>query len=153
MKFYFDTSVLVAASVAQHPHHLAGTAVYREVMSGQHSGVVSAHGLAETFSALTRLPLSPMIHPTEAYRIITETVVRHCETIPLEESDYLAILETAARAGLGGGGLGGAALHRRHYGRERLGVHRLGPGRHAYLDGSPHDASCVSDSGTGGGRA
>ena len=103
MKFYFDTSVLVAASVAQHPHHLAGTAVYREVMSGQHSGVVSAHGLAETFSALTRLPLSPMIHPTEAYRIITETVVRHCETIPLEESDYLAILETAARAGLRGG--------------------------------------------------
>lgn len=103
MKFYFDTSVLVAASVAQHPHHLAGTAVYREVMSGQHSGVVSAHGLAETYSALTRLPLSPMIHPTEAYRIITETVVRHCETIPLEESDYLAILETAARAGLRGG--------------------------------------------------
>ena len=103
MKFYFDTSVLVAASVAQHPHHLAGTAVYREVMSGQHSGVVSAHGLAETFSALTRLPLSPMIHPTEAYRIITETVVRHCETIPLGESDYLAILETAARAGLRGG--------------------------------------------------
>lgn len=103
MKFYFDTSVLVAASVAQHPHHLAGTAVYREVMSGQHSGVVSAHGLAETYSALTRLPLSPMIHPTEAYRIITETVVRHCETIPLGESDYLAILETAARAGLRGG--------------------------------------------------
>ena len=44
-----------------------------------------------------------MIHPTEAYRIITETVVRHCETIPLGESDYLAILETAARAGLRGG--------------------------------------------------
>lgn len=72
-------------------------------MSGRHSGVVSAHGLAETFSTLTRLPLTPMIHPTEAYRYITESVVPHCETVSLQENDYLAMLESAAKAGLRGG--------------------------------------------------
>jgi len=103
VKFFFDTSVLVAAAVQHHPHHVAGSAAYRQVMSGRHSGVVSAHGLAETFSSLTRLPLTPMIHPTEAYRYLTETVVAHCETVTLGENDYLAILESAAKAGLRGG--------------------------------------------------
>lgn len=103
MRFYFDTSVLVAVAVAHHPHHVAGLAAYRQVMSGRHSGVVSAHGLAETFSTLTRLPLSPTIHPTEAYRYITETVVAHCEVVSLQEEDYLAMLESAAKAGVRGG--------------------------------------------------
>jgi predicted nucleic acid-binding protein len=103
VKFFFDTSVLVAAAVVHHRHHVAGSAAYRQVMSGRHSGVVSVHGLAETFSALTRLPVIPMIHPTEAYRYLTETVVPHCETVTLEEDDYLAILESAAKAGLRGG--------------------------------------------------
>ena len=103
MRFFFDTSVLVAAAVVRHPHHVAGSAAYRQVMSGKHSGVVSAHGLAETFSTLTRLPVIPMIHPTEAYRYLTETVVPHCETVTLAENDYLAILESAAKAGLRGG--------------------------------------------------
>ena len=103
MRFYFDTSVLVAAAVVHHPHHVAGSTAYRQVMSGRHSGVVSAHGLAETFSALTRVPVIPMIHPTEAYRYLMETVVPHCETVTLGEDDYLTILESAAKAGLRGG--------------------------------------------------
>ena len=103
MRFYFDTSVLVAVAVAHHPHHGAGLSAYRQVLSGRHTGVVSAHGLAETFSTLTRLPLSPMIHPTEAYRYITESIVRHCEIVDLQKRDYLAMLESAAKAGLRGG--------------------------------------------------
>jgi predicted nucleic acid-binding protein len=103
VRLFFDTSVLVAMAVAHHPHHTAGLTAYRQVLHGKHSGVVSAHGLLETFSTLTRLPLSPMIHPTEAYRYITESVVRHCEIVSLQEKEYLTILESAARAGLRGG--------------------------------------------------
>jgi predicted nucleic acid-binding protein len=44
-----------------------------------------------------------MIHPSEAYRYLSETVVRHCETVVLGEVDYLTILESAAKAGLRGG--------------------------------------------------
>ena len=103
MKFFFDTSVLVAVAVAHHPHHAAGLAAYRQAMSGRHSGAVSAHGLAETFSTLTRLPLSPAIHPSEAYLFINETVLPHCEVVSLDSKDYLAILETAVKAALRGG--------------------------------------------------
>ena len=103
MRLYFDTSVLVALAVAHHPHHAASSAVYRQVTSGRHEGVVSAHGLAETFSTLTRLPLTPMIHPSEAYRYVTESIVEHCEVVILHEKDYLATLDSAAQAGLRGG--------------------------------------------------
>jgi predicted nucleic acid-binding protein len=44
-----------------------------------------------------------MIHPTEAHRYIAESVVGHCEIVSLQKDDYLAMLESAARAGLRGG--------------------------------------------------
>lgn len=103
MKLFFDTSVLVAAAVGHHRHHVAGAAAFRQVISGRHSGVISTHALAETFSTLTRLPVVPMITATEAYRYVTETVVPHCESVTLREGDYLSILESAAKAGLRGG--------------------------------------------------
>lgn len=103
MKFFFDTSVLIAVAVAHHPHHSAGLTAYRQVMSGRNSGAVSAHGLAETFSTLTRLPLSPAIHPSEAYLFINETVLPHCEIVSLDAKDYLAVLGSAAKSALRGG--------------------------------------------------
>lgn len=44
-----------------------------------------------------------MIHPTEAYRYVTESIVEHCEVVTLHEKDYLAMLESAAQAGWRGG--------------------------------------------------
>jgi len=103
VKFYYDTSVLVAVAVSHHPHHSAAMAAFRLVLSGRHTGIVSAHGLVETYSTLTRLPVSPMIRPTEAYRYMTESVASKCEAVYLDAGDYLAMLEAAAKAGLRGG--------------------------------------------------
>jgi predicted nucleic acid-binding protein len=102
VRLYFDTSVLVSLAVAHHPHHRLAYAAFRQVTSGGHEGFVSAHGLAETFSTLTRLPITPMVHPTEAYRFVAETIVGHCSVVALVEKDYLATLEAAAKAGLRG---------------------------------------------------
>ena len=103
MRLYFDTSVLVSLAVAHHPHHHLAFAAFHQVRNRRHEGFVSAHGLAETFSTLTRLPITPMFHPTEAYRFISETIVGHCAVVHLVEKDYLAVLEAAANAGLRGG--------------------------------------------------
>ncbi len=103
MRLYFDTSVLVSLAVAHHPHHALAFAAFRQVTSGRHQGFVSAHGLAETFSTLTCLPISPMFHPTEAYRFVSESIAGRCEVVSLVEKDYLATLESAAKAGLCGG--------------------------------------------------
>jgi len=95
----------VSLAVAHHPHHRLAYAAFRQVTSGGHEGFVSAHGLAETFSTLTRLPITPMVHPTEAYRFVAETIVGHCAVVALVEKDYLATLEAAAKAGLRGGAI------------------------------------------------
>jgi predicted nucleic acid-binding protein len=103
VRLYFDTSVLVSLAVAHHSHHDSAFAAYRQLTDGRHQGFVSAHGLAETFTTLTRLPITPMVHPSEAYRFVSETVVGHCEVVGLLEKDYLATLAAAAKAGLRGG--------------------------------------------------
>lgn len=103
MRLYFDTSVLVSLAVAHHPHHDLAYTAFRQVTAGGHEGFVSAHGLAETFTTLTRLPITPMVHPSEAYRFVSETVVGHCEVVCLVEKDYMATLDAAAKAGLRGG--------------------------------------------------
>jgi predicted nucleic acid-binding protein len=103
VRLYFDTSVLVSLAVAHHPHHDLAYTAFRQVTAGGHEGIVSAHGLAETFTTLTRLPITPMVHPSEAYRFVSETVVGHCEVVCLVEKDYMATLDAAAKAGLRGG--------------------------------------------------
>jgi len=103
VKLYFDTSVLVSLAVAHHPHHAPAFAAFSQVTNGRHQGVVSAHGLAETFSTLTRLPITPMVHPTEAYRFVSESIAGRCEVVSLRERDYLATLKSAAQVGLRGG--------------------------------------------------
>jgi predicted nucleic acid-binding protein len=103
VKLYFDTSVLVSLVVSHHPHHKQAYSAYQQITSGRHQGFVSAHGLAETFTTLTRLPVAPMIHPSEAYRLVSETIAGRCEVVPLAEKDYLSTLAAAAKAGLRGG--------------------------------------------------
>jgi predicted nucleic acid-binding protein len=44
-----------------------------------------------------------MFHPTEAYRIVAETIVGRCEVVCLDQADYLATLQAAANSGLRGG--------------------------------------------------
>ena len=61
MKVLFDTSVLVASLVAKHPHHQRAMAVIERVLKGSDSAVVAAHALVETYSVLTRLPVTPRI--------------------------------------------------------------------------------------------
>ena len=122
MKVFFDTSVLVAVAVAHHPHHAAALAVYRQASNGRNTGVVTAHALAETYSTLTRLPLSPMIHPTEALRFIKESILGHCEVVSLHERDYVALLTSAASAGVRGSAFYDALqLH----GAEKAGCDRI----------------------------
>lgn len=70
MKAAFDTSVLVAALVPSHVHHARAYPWLNAVGSGALSGVVSAHALAEMFSVMTKIPLSPPITPAQGAQMI-----------------------------------------------------------------------------------
>jgi len=102
MDVFFDTTVLVAASVRSHPHHPQAFAALRRVASGRDIGFMSAHSIAETYAALTRVPVEPRIHPAEAARIVTVNLLPHLDAMPLSKKDYLealGVVETGSWAG------------------------------------------------------
>lgn len=105
MRVFFDTSVLVAASVSTHEQHGSGLEALRRVASGADEGVVAAHSLAELYAVLTRLPVQPRIYPGDAARIVVENVVKHCRVESLTAREYESVVVKAAAAGAAGGAI------------------------------------------------
>ncbi len=102
MNLFFDTSVLVAASVGSHPRHVRALAVLESIQGGESRGYLSQHSVAEVYAVLTSAPLSPRIHPSEAQRII-ENLLAHLEAVALEPRDYRELIQEMAAAGRRGG--------------------------------------------------
>jgi predicted nucleic acid-binding protein len=70
VKVLFDTNVLTAAFVPQHPNHGACRPWFQRAKVGELQGYVSLHTVAELYSVLTKLPLAEKITPTAAQGII-----------------------------------------------------------------------------------
>ena len=99
MQVFLDTNVLVAASESSHPQHVQALPVLRRVANGQDQGFIGVHSIAETYAALTRLPVQPRIHPSEAGRIIRDNFLRHFTLVPAGEAEYLQALTAVQDAG------------------------------------------------------
>ena len=106
MKVFLDTSVLVAASEQGHPHYGQALPALRRVTGQKDQGFMSVHSIAEMYAALTRLPVQPRIHPTEAVRIITDNILPHFEAVPIGKRDYIEALKL-----VGNGGWSGAKIY------------------------------------------
>jgi predicted nucleic acid-binding protein len=100
---FFDTSVLVAAYVPAHPRHERAFDRVRRARSGEYRMLTSAHCLAELYSVLTTLPLSPRISPGAAARIIRENLEGQAGLLPAAVDDYLAVIRRLGDDGLAGG--------------------------------------------------
>jgi predicted nucleic acid-binding protein len=103
---FFDTTVLVAASERSHPHFELAHPVVKRVVSGQDRGLMCAHSIAETYAALTRMPVQPRLQPVEAMRIVNDNILPHFTAIPLERDDYIRALDV-----VGGGGFAGPKIY------------------------------------------
>jgi len=108
VRWYFDTSVLVAAAVARHPHNAAALAVLEEMLSRKHRSYVSAHSLTEVYSVLTSTPFKPPLYPSEAWRIIEGMILPHMELVPLTPAEYRDVVRQCATDGWAGGRVHGA---------------------------------------------
>ncbi len=102
-KVFVDTSVFVAAFVPAHPRHAPAIDRFRRALSGEFQMLTSAHNLAEVYSVLTTLPLSPRIAPTSAARIIRENIEKHVDIVPVTVADYVDVVNHLGDAGLAGG--------------------------------------------------
>jgi predicted nucleic acid-binding protein len=96
MKVYCDTSVLVASSIASHPHHSQSLALLDQVRAGKSEAVISAHGIAEFYAVLTRAPLAPPIYPSEAWRLLEENILPNFHVATLSAAQYKTVLRQAA---------------------------------------------------------
>jgi len=77
--------------------------VLEAIAVGDESGIASAHSLAETFSALTLVPVLPRILPSEARAIITTNIQRHFQLVAVTTGMYERALDVCVGRGLGGG--------------------------------------------------
>lgn len=110
MKVFCDTSVLVAASIRKHPHYTRARPVLDAIATGSDRGFLSAHSLAEMFSALTMAPLLPRISPVEAHAMIDNNVRAHFQALTLTPEMYDRALEVCSRKAFSGGKIYDALL-------------------------------------------
>jgi predicted nucleic acid-binding protein len=103
LKVYFDTNVLIAALVTEHPHHADSFAALLRVHRAKIDGYIAAHGLAELYSVLTRAPFTSPIYPEDALRLITESVAPFFSIVTVSGKGYLSVIEACGTAGWKGG--------------------------------------------------
>jgi predicted nucleic acid-binding protein len=103
MTLFCDTSVLVAACLRHHPHYERARPVLAVIAGGEQQGVISAHSLAEAYSALTSVPLVPRILPSQARDIVSRNILPHFTRIAITPEMYERAIETCAARGFGGG--------------------------------------------------
>jgi predicted nucleic acid-binding protein len=96
MRVFCDTSVLVAALVPSHEHHEPAFSLLERIRSGRLQGFIAAHSLAEMYSVLTRMPLSPPLLPELVALLIEDNILPAFSIRTLLEADYVrVVLETA----------------------------------------------------------
>ncbi|MGB3545845.1 MAG: PIN domain-containing protein [Saprospiraceae bacterium] len=104
MKVLFDTSVVVAASLPQHPSYAPCFAQLQAAKVGQVQGYLSTHSLAEIYSVLTRMPSKPRLSPQDVSLLIGHQL-QYLEAVSLEPANYRAAIAQMSDLNLPGGGI------------------------------------------------
>ena len=103
MKTLFDTSVLVAALVEQHPKHERAIPWLSKAKADKFEFIVASHSLAELYAVLTTLPLKPRISTSIAWRLISENIESKAKVVSLSPTEYSSIIKKLSDKGLSGG--------------------------------------------------
>lgn len=106
MIWSLDTSVLVATLLKAHPRHSDARRLQQRAEKEKIEVAVCAHALAETFSVLTRLPIEPLLRPSDAEILVQREVADRCRVVPVDGE-----LESLAIAAVVAAGLHGGAVH------------------------------------------
>jgi predicted nucleic acid-binding protein len=107
VKFFFDTSVLIAASLLQHEHHVPSAAAYSK--ADKKTACCAAHALAEVYSGLTRMP-GPQRMGGDQALLLLDQIRERLAIITLDEEDYYSAIAFAVAEGIVGGTIYDALL-------------------------------------------
>jgi predicted nucleic acid-binding protein len=97
-KLFFDTSVLLAALVLEHPQHGAAEPLLNDVLGDRRrQAVLSAHGLTEVYSVLTRAPAPLLIYPSDAWQMLESGLLPHVQLVSLTAAECRETVAECAR--------------------------------------------------------
>jgi predicted nucleic acid-binding protein len=96
---FFDTNILIAASIRNHPHHEACS--LRLDALRKSGGACAAHTMAEAYSTLTNFPKGYNIPPEIAFQIVREAGTAF-SLVTLTAKESMDALKAAAGHGLVG---------------------------------------------------
>lgn len=102
MKVVFDTSVVVAGSLARHAHEARAAVWFTAAREDRISAAVTSHALAEAWATMTALPVQPAISPALVDRVL-ERFRSHVELLALSGDDYSAAMRRCSDRGLRSG--------------------------------------------------
>lgn len=100
-----DSSVLVAAMAVDHPQHAHSFQWLRDVKNGKIHAAISTHTLAESFSSLTVLPITPPLTPPHARDLIQRNVLGFFQLVSLGKRDYRRAMDRVAEKNLKSGAI------------------------------------------------
>jgi len=103
LKVYVDTNVVVASVVETHVHHSSSKPLMDSLSQKKDQGFISAHGLTEIYSVMTRTPFRPQFSPATAWQILSDDVIPVLELVSLSNSEYRNIVRDCASMGFGSG--------------------------------------------------
>jgi predicted nucleic acid-binding protein len=107
VKYFFDTSVLIAAILLRHQHHRPSASAY--LKADKKSACCAAHTLAEVYAILTRMPTGQRMSGDQALLFI-EQIRERLTVITLDEEDYCSAIGSAVAQGVMGGTIYDALL-------------------------------------------
>jgi predicted nucleic acid-binding protein len=94
---------MVAAVCTWHVRHAAAAAEIERRLGWGERMAIAAHGIAETYAVLTRLPPPHRLAPADAWTLVRTNFVDHAALVTLDGPAHVAVLSQLARAGVGGG--------------------------------------------------
>ena len=100
MKRFFDTTVLVAALLPDHPHHARSFPLFASATRQQ--AACAAHSLAEAYSTFTRYPGKERMS-AEAAGLVLQGIEHRLALVWLDGDEYSAAVRRMARLGIVGG--------------------------------------------------
>jgi len=100
VKHFFDTTVLVAAVLEEHPNHPASFRAFSTAT--RTNAFCAAHSVAEMYATLTRLPGKQRLSADQALLVLS-AVEDRLTIVPLDSREYLAAIRKFAALGVIGG--------------------------------------------------
>jgi predicted nucleic acid-binding protein len=108
VKFFLDTSVLVAVFHVDHPHHQPSFDLF--VRCKKDEACCGLHSLAEVYGVLTGMRLAARRASGDQALLFIGNVRERFTLVGLNEREYFHMLEDSAAAGIYGGAIHDALL-------------------------------------------